>query len=58
MDNRETSADVVFEYMGDGCSVPKDVISVRFNEGLCCKRLESAHFATARHYKASQYHQL
>ena len=34
MDNR-TSVDVVlFEYTGDGCSVPKDVISVRFNEGL------------------------
>ena len=25
---------VVFEYTGDGCSVPKDVISVRFNDGL------------------------
>ena len=33
-DNRETSTDVVFEYTGDGCSVPKDVISVRFTEGL------------------------
>ena len=34
--NRETSADadVMFEYTGDGCSVPKDVISVRFREGL------------------------
>ena len=34
MNNRETSADMVFEYTGDGCSVPKDVTSVRFNEGL------------------------
>ena len=35
MDNRQTSADdVVFEYTGDGCSVPKDVTSVRFNKGL------------------------
>ena len=35
MDNKgETSADVVFEYTGDGCSVPKDVTSVRFREGL------------------------
>ena len=35
MDNRETSAeDVVFEYTGDGCSVPKDITSVRFTEGL------------------------
>ena len=34
MDNRGTSADVVFEYTGDGCSVPKDVISVRISEGL------------------------
>ena len=25
---------MVFEYTGDGCSVPKDVTSVRFNEGL------------------------
>ena len=25
---------MVFEYTGDGCSVPKDVISVRFNDGL------------------------
>ena len=24
----------MFEYTGDGCSVPKDVISVRFNDGL------------------------
>ena len=30
----ETSADVVFEYTGDGCSVPKDVTSVLFKEGL------------------------
>ena len=34
MDNRETSADVVFEYTGVGCSVPKDITSVRFNDGL------------------------
>ena len=34
MDNRGTSADVVFEYTGVGCSVPKDVTSVRFNDGL------------------------
>ena len=35
MDNRETSAeDVVFEYTGVGCAVPKDITSVRFNEGL------------------------
>ena len=36
MNNRgETSTtDVVFEYTGVGCSVPKDVTSVRFNEGL------------------------
>ena len=35
MDNRElTSADVVLEYTGAGCSVPKDITSVRFNEGL------------------------
>ena len=32
MDNRET--DAVFEYTGVGCSVPKDITSVRFNEGL------------------------
>ena len=31
MDNRETS---VFEYTGVGCSVPKDITSVRFNDGL------------------------
>ena len=30
----ETSADVVFVYTGGGCRVPKDVISVRCNEGL------------------------
>ena len=34
MDNRKTSADVVFEYTGDGYSVPKDITSVRFIEGL------------------------
>ena len=35
MDSRGTSAeDVVFEYTGDGCSVPKDITSVRFIEGL------------------------
>ena len=35
MVNRETSPeDVVFEYTGFRCSVPKDVISVRFNEGV------------------------
>ena len=34
MGNRETSADVVFEYTGDGCSVPKNVTCVQFNEGL------------------------
>jgi len=35
MDNRQPSAeDVMFEYTGVGCSVPNDVISVRFNEGL------------------------
>ena len=35
MSNREkTSADVVFVYTGDTCSVPKDIISVQFNEGL------------------------
>ena len=36
MDNRgETSTtDVVFEYTGVGCSVPKDVTSVRVKEGL------------------------
>lgn len=34
MNDREKSTVVVFEYTGDGCSVPKDVISVRFNEGL------------------------
>ena len=34
MGNIHTSADVVFEYTGDGCSVPKDVTSVRFNNGL------------------------
>ena len=32
--SNQTSADVVFEYTGDGCSVPKDVTSVRFNDGL------------------------
>ena len=30
----KTSADVVFEYTGDGCSVPKDITRVRFHEGL------------------------
>ena len=30
----ETSADVVFVYTGDGCSVPRDIISVQFNDGL------------------------
>ena len=34
MDNRETSPDVVFEYTGPGCFVPKDITSVRFKEGL------------------------
>ena len=34
MNNRKTSADVVFEYTGDECSVPKDVYTVRFEEGL------------------------
>ena len=34
MDDRGTSADVVFEYTGVGCSVPKDINSVRFNEGV------------------------
>ena len=36
VDNRGTSADVdvMFEYTGDGCSVPKDVTSVRFQDGL------------------------
>ena len=34
MDNRETSTGVVFEYTGVGCSVPKDITSVSFNEGL------------------------
>ena len=34
MDNRETSADMLFEYTGDGCSVPKDVTIVRVKEGL------------------------
>ena len=24
----------MFEYTGDGCLVPKDITSVRFNEGL------------------------
>ena len=35
-DKRETpaDADVMFEYTGDGCSVPKDITSVRFTEGL------------------------
>ena len=37
MDNRGTSADVVFEYTGVGCSVPKDITSVRFNDGLTQK---------------------
>ena len=32
--NRQTSADVVFEYTGVGCSVPENVTSVRFSEGL------------------------
>ena len=34
--NRETSADadVVFEYTGVGCSVPRDITSVRFIDGL------------------------
>ena len=50
MDNRESSADMVFEYTGDDCSVPKDITSVRFSEGLQmieaeafydCKSLES-----------------
>ena len=31
MDNRETTA---FEYTGVGCSVPKYITSVRFNDGL------------------------
>ena len=34
MDDRETSAVGEIEYTGVGCSVPKDIISVRFNEGL------------------------
>ena len=34
MDNRETSPDVVFEYTGPGCYVPKDITSVCFEEGL------------------------
>ena len=34
MNNKETSTDVVFEYTGDRCYVPKDVISVRVIEGL------------------------
>ena len=34
MDNRVTTADMVFLYTGDECSVPEDVISVRFKEGL------------------------
>ena len=34
MDNRETSVDVVIEYTGFGCSVPKDITSVRFKRGL------------------------
>ena len=33
MDNRGET-DVVFEYTGVGCSVPKDVISVRIKDGL------------------------
>ena len=33
-DTNKEIALVFFEYTGDGCSVPKDVISVRFNEGL------------------------
>ena len=49
--DRETSVkDMVFEYTGEGCSVPDDVISVEFIEGLqkieddafnSCKSLES-----------------
>ena len=42
MDNRESAADVVFEYTGDGCSVPKDITSVRFNDGL--QRISSCAF--------------
>ena len=35
MDNRETSLDVVFEYTGVACSVPKDITtSERFKRGL------------------------
>ena len=33
MDNREIPI-AVFEYTGVGCSVPKDITRVRFNEGL------------------------
>ena len=34
MVNRETYADMMFEYTGNGCSVPRDITSVRFIEGL------------------------
>ena len=35
MDKRQSSADyVVFEYTGDGCSVPDGITSVRFKDGL------------------------
>ena len=34
MNSRETSADVTFEYTGVGCSVPKDITSVRVAKGL------------------------
>ena len=32
--NNETSADMAFEYTGVGCSVPKDITSVRCSDGL------------------------
>ena len=34
MDSKETSADIMFEYTGDGCYVPKDITCVRFIDGL------------------------
>ena len=48
MDNRETLADVVFEYTGVGCSVPKDVTSVR-DLSVDCKRLGTEHLTNVHH---------
>ena len=58
VDNRETSADadVMFEYTGDGCSVPKDIISVRFHEDV--QKIGRMAFYNCTSLKNIHYHLL